>query len=177
MGRFGSFKPTRPLLTARATALTASSWPITLLCRTLSSFFSRSVSLSASFCTGTFVHAETTSAMSSSVTSGRAAAVFFRKRFFTLSSFSSACSCSFWSREASEKSPLRMLSSFCAASSLTVCSRAVRFSGTLYPLRLTFEHASSSTSMALSGRFRSVIYRCDNRTASSNALSLTMTLW
>lgn len=70
IGAFRVFQSYTPLFTARATAFTASSWPMTLWWRTLSSFLRRSVSLSASFWTGIFVHAETTSAISSSVTSG-----------------------------------------------------------------------------------------------------------
>ena len=42
---------------------------------------------------------------------------------------------------------------------------AHRLSGTLYPFRLAFEQASSRTSIALSGRFLSVMYCFDNSTA------------
>ena len=40
----------------------------------------------------------------------------------------------------------------------------------------TFEHDSSSTSIALSGRLRSVMYRSDIETAASSASSLISTL-
>ena len=68
IGRFGSLSPTRPRFTAFATAVTASSCPITRLCSVASKCFNRSVSLCASFCTGIFVHAEITSATCSSST-------------------------------------------------------------------------------------------------------------
>ena len=45
IGRFGSFKPTLPLLIALLTASTASFCPTTLLCRFSSKFFNFSVSV------------------------------------------------------------------------------------------------------------------------------------
>ena len=129
IGRFGSLSPTLPRFTARVTALTASSWPITLLWSTFSRFFRRSASLSPSFCTGTFVQTETTSAISFSVTDGCIAACFFSNRFFTDSSFFSAASCSFWSRDASLKSPFSMLSSFWRISSWMLSSSSLKLSG------------------------------------------------
>ena len=68
IGLFGSCNPTLPLFIALATALTASSWPTTRLCKILSNLRSFSLSFCASFWTGIFVQLETTSAISFSVT-------------------------------------------------------------------------------------------------------------
>ena len=70
IGRFGLFNPTRPRFTARVTALTASSCPITLLWSVSSSFCNLCASVSFNFCTGIFVQTDTTSAISSPLTSG-----------------------------------------------------------------------------------------------------------
>src|SRR5690606_37482071 len=69
IGRFGSFSPALALRTAFATDFTASSCPITLECKISSSFNNLSVSVDASFETGTPVQLDTTLAMSSVVTS------------------------------------------------------------------------------------------------------------
>ena len=68
IGLLGSLSPTLPLRIALATAVTASSCPITLLCRVSSSFIRRSDSACAILCTGIFVHVDTTEAISSSST-------------------------------------------------------------------------------------------------------------
>ena len=90
IGRFGLFNPTRPRFTARVTALTASSCPITLLWSVSSSFCNLCASVSFNFCTGIFVQTDTTSAISSPLTSGCADACFLWKRFLSISSFVSA---------------------------------------------------------------------------------------
>ena len=69
IGRFGSFSPDRARITASATAVTASSWPMTRLCSSSSRCSSFCISPSSSFDTGTPVQRLTTSAMSSSSTS------------------------------------------------------------------------------------------------------------
>ena len=70
-GGSGRPSPARPRRTASATASTASSWPITRSCRRSSSFRSRSRSSCGRAAeTGMPVARETTSAMSSTVTSG-----------------------------------------------------------------------------------------------------------
>ena len=69
IGRFGSFSPLRARITASATAVTASSWPMTRLCSSSSRCSSFSISPSSSFVTGTPVQRLTTAAMSSSPTS------------------------------------------------------------------------------------------------------------
>ena len=68
LGRFGSAKPARERRTALATAATASDWPITRLCNSLSMRNNFSRSPSSIFEIGMPVHFDTTSAISSSVT-------------------------------------------------------------------------------------------------------------
>ena len=69
IGRSGSCSPARERRSALDTALTASSWPITRWCRRSSMCTSFSISPSSSRETGTPVHLETISAMSSASTS------------------------------------------------------------------------------------------------------------
>ena len=69
MGRFGSDRPARDRRIAFATALTASSWPMTRPWRTSSMRTSLAISPSMSRLTGMPVHFETISATSSSSTS------------------------------------------------------------------------------------------------------------
>ena len=69
MGRLGSDSPARERRIAPDTAATASSWPMTRSCSTSSRCASLAISPCMSRETGTPVHAETTSAISSSVTS------------------------------------------------------------------------------------------------------------
>ena len=69
MGRLGSLSPDRARTTASATADTASSWPMSRLCRCSPRCSSFSRSPSNSLDTGTPVQRDTTSAMSSSSTS------------------------------------------------------------------------------------------------------------
>ena len=69
IGRCGSDRPARLRRMALATAVTASSWPITRSCNTSSRRTSFCISPSISRDTGTPVHLLTTSAMSSSSTS------------------------------------------------------------------------------------------------------------
>ena len=95
MGRLGSFRPTRPLRMALATAVTASSWPMTRLCSVFSSFNSRSLSFSASFCTGILVHWATTSAISFSPILITLPASCFSRFFIRRSYFFTSASCCF----------------------------------------------------------------------------------
>ena len=69
IGRCGSFNPERARITASATAVTASSCPITRLCNSSSRCSSFCISPSSSLVTGTPVQRLTTWAMSSSSTS------------------------------------------------------------------------------------------------------------
>ena len=68
IGLFGSPMPARERQMASVTFCTASSWPMTDLCSTLSRFSSFSRSPSSSFETGMPVHLATMPAISSSVT-------------------------------------------------------------------------------------------------------------
>ena len=157
IGRFGSFSPTLPRLIDFATAVTASSCPTTRLWSVCSSLFNLVLSDSARRLTGIFVHCDTTSAISSSVTSRCFASFFLWIRFLICSDFSSASFNSLWSMDASMILPLWIASSSSFASSVCAFSSLYTFSGTLNPRKLTFEHASSTTSIALSGRKRSLI--------------------
>ena len=69
IGLFSSFSPALALRMASETAVTASSCPITLLCRISGSFSNFSRSVSTSLLTGMPVQEEMTSAISSSPTS------------------------------------------------------------------------------------------------------------
>ena len=69
IGRFGSDSPARLRRIALATAVTAASWPTTRSWRCSSRWISLAASASISRLTGTPVHFETTSAMSSASTS------------------------------------------------------------------------------------------------------------
>ena len=96
MGRFGFFRPDCALRTARETAFTASSWPITRLCRISSMCSSRWVSSSRSLVTGTPVQLDTMLAISSSVTTLVSVVVWFFHSSLNL--FSSSRFCFSWSR-------------------------------------------------------------------------------
>ena len=130
VGRFGSFKPTLPRLTAFATAATASSCPTTRLWSVCSSRARRFDSPSARRCTGIFVQVETVFAISSSVTCSFLLLQRRSKRFLICSnSFSSSCwrACSFF---ACSKSPALMAASFSFCTSNSTCSSFVILSGT-----------------------------------------------
>ena len=71
IGLLGFLSPTLPLLTALATALTASSCPIILLCKTFSKSRSLFCSFFSSLVTGIPVHIATTSSIEFSVIIGR----------------------------------------------------------------------------------------------------------
>jgi len=70
MGRLGSLRPARARRTARAMVRMASSWPTTFSCRASSILRSLCDSSEAMRVTGMPVHMETTSQMSSAVTTG-----------------------------------------------------------------------------------------------------------
>ena len=157
MGRFGSFKPTRPLLIACATAFTASFWPITLSWRRFSRFFSLSVSVSSSFLVGIFVQSETTWAMSDSRTWRRFSSLSFFQSSSSLLRRFLFCSCFLLIWEAPSKSSLRMQSSFSSSNSAIWALNFLIAAGSpLFKMRI-LEAASSIKSMALSGKYRSLI--------------------
>ena len=155
IGRFGSFRPALARRIARATALTASSWPISRLCSVSSSRTSRCASCSVILDTGMPVHWETTWLMSSSVTVSRAVlwARFHSARFSSISRFRFRS----WSRRAAafSKSWCEMASFFSitTASSRFSCSRTS--GGAVHAAIRTRLAASSIRSIALSGRYRS----------------------
>ena len=156
IGRFGSFIPTRPRRTALATAFTASSWPTTLSCSISSKCFNRSVSASCNFCTGIFVQSAITSATSFSVTTS----LFFWR-------LASACAC-IWSivscnsfcclliSPASAKSSAMIASSFFCSNSCFDASNLLSSGVGKYTLNPALADASSITSIALSGKKRSL---------------------
>ena len=175
VGRSGSFRPTRPRRTARATAFTASSWPTTRRWRASSRWSSRWLSAWVRVVTGTPVQPDTTAATSSAVT----APVFWPERQAAFSRSSSLRKSSSASRSmaAFSKSWPRMASSFSRRASATFSSR-VRSSGGVPSRSIrTREAASSMRSMALSGRRRSPMYRVERATAASMAPSVIWRRW
>ncbi len=107
-GRFAFFTPARERSTASATACTAASWPITRRCSVSASRTSFSRSPSTSFATGTPLQRDTTSAISSAVTSSRRSAVPLRAASRSSCSwrpFSSPGMTPYCSRAASLRSP------------------------------------------------------------------------
>ena len=172
-GRFGSFKPTRLLLIALATASTASFWPTTLLYNSSSRRSRRLDSCSVSLFTGIFVHTDTTSAISSASTTTLFAFLFC----FILSSFVSSFLCFFNSSAASSISPASKRFSISSENACISSSNGSVFFAFFPNPRRFLEQASSIRSIALSGRKRSLIYRTDNDTAASSAWSLISTWW
>ncbi len=130
IGRLGFFSPARALLTARATALTASSWPTTLLCRISSRFTSRSLSSSASLLTGIPVQLETIAAISSSPTVpiSRLRLLAHSLRSLSICSFSFCSSSRNWA--AFSYSWALIASSFSLISSCSRFSHSLMSSGT-----------------------------------------------
>ena len=177
MGLFRSLSPTLPRRMARAMADTASSWPTTRLCRVSSSRSSRWPSSSVSCDTGTPVHMATMSAMALSSTTLflRSFSAVHWSRAFSSSSRSSFC----WSRReaARSKSWLLTAAALSPSSSFILFSSSCRFSGAVKVRSRTLEAASSTRSMALSGRNLSEIYRAESFTAASMAPSVIFTLW
>ena len=157
MGRLGSCNPTLPLRMALATADTASSWPMTLLWSMDSSFRRRSLSFSASFFNGIFVHIATTSAISFSPTTYLRSLWFLSKRCFSLSYFFISTSWFRFNSPAWENASIRIERSICT-SIFAICSASsFILSGICIVLRRNAAAASSIRSMALSGRFLSLI--------------------
>ncbi len=157
MGRLGSLRPARARRTARETVSIASSWPIIRWWRTSSILSSRSDSSWAMRVTGMPVHIATTCAISSSSTLGVSPDTVDCQSLRSLSTFSrevasasrrvAACSYS-WALIAASFSLVIRSSSFCAARSS---------GGAEEWRRRTRLAASSMRSIALSGRWRSVM--------------------
>ena len=157
MGRFGSLSPARERRMARDTARMASSCPTTEPCSSSSMRSSREASASWIRVTGMPVHRETMKAMASSSITGRrvcrsrSQSSCRRRIWFWRSrsrSRSDAARSKFWSRTASSLSTLTLSRS--PLSAATSAGGACDASRARAP-------ASSITSMALSGRNRSVM--------------------
>ena len=157
IGLLGSFRPTRPRRTAFATAETASSWPITRLCKIFSNFRKRTASSSAKRFTGILVQPDIISATASSST----VRFFFWISFFafavSFSAFFSSSSFSLRHSFAAKISPCSKCVS--SSSSFSEISRRNPTSseGFFTPPNRTFAQASSIKSIALSGKKRSLI--------------------
>ena len=157
IGLAGSFRPTLPRFTARATADTASSWPITRFFRTFSRFARRRDSPSVRRCTGIFVQSDTISATAASPTTGDFR-LFLRSAF--LRSFSSSAStlfCLAWAFLALSRSAFTTACSFSFRISWISLSSSSASGDGWYPASWTLDAASSIISIALSGRNRSLI--------------------
>ena len=175
IGRFGSCSPTLPLRIARATARTASSCPMTRLCSVSSSRSSLSLSFSVSCVTGTFAQVEITCATSFSVTTGLSVSARFAAASRCRFSLRSSLSCSNRAFFADSRSPFFTCSAIARSRSRICPSSFCTVSSAFDPASRTAAQASSMTSMALSGRFRSLIYRVLRRTAASMASSEMVT--
>ena len=144
--------------------------------RVFSMRFNFSVSPSASFLTGIFVHSDTTSAIISGVTvifTSDADIRLFLLRAYCFFSFS----CSFLSSANPARSSPRRASSFSKSISSRRVSSASRSAGDLSPWMRTLAAASSIRSIALSGRKRSFRYLSDSLTHASTASSVMVTPW
>ena len=171
IGRFGSCSPTLPLRIARATARTASSCPMTRLCSVSSSRSSLSLSFSVSCVTGTFAQVEMTCATSFSVTTGLSVSARFAAVSRCLFNLRSSLSCSIRAFFADSRSPLFTFSAIVRSRSRICSSSFCTVPSVFDPASRTAAQASSMTSIALSGRFRSLIYLALSRTAASIASS------
>ena len=176
-GRRGSLSPILPRRIALATASTALSCPIMRSFKILSKFSSFLLSSLSSCFTGIPVHEVTISAMLSFVTTSALPSLDFCHAVFSSSSFlRNACSSS-RNRAASSKFCALMASSLLFESSSMVFSMFF-ISGGEVKLEIRMREAASSTrSMALSGRYRSLIYRFERLTAASSASSEIFSLW
>ena len=172
IGLFGELRPALFLWIDFTTFDTASSWPIILSLIIFSSFDNLFFSVETILLTGMLVIIETTSAISFSST-------------VTLFSFESSChlfwaSTSFFSTLFSSSRSLAASSYFCfftteffnSLTSSSCFSIRITSSGTSILLMWALEPASSSASIALSGRNLSVIYLWLSSTHATNASSV-----
>ena len=177
IGFFGSFKPALFLWIDLTTFSIAKSWPIILFLTIEVSLDSLLLSVCLSLFNGIPVIIETTSAMFSSFT----ISLFFLhsssqliwdisnffSRIFSLS-LKLAASSYFWFLTA--KFFFSLMSSISA-------SKSIMCFGTSMFVKWTLEPASSSASIALSGKCRSVMYLDVNLTQAAIASSVYTTLW
>ena len=177
IGLFGAFKPTLARLIALEIATIASFWPITRLCKVSSNLRSLSLSPSVNLVTGTPVIIATTSATFSAVTVGLLAScssLHFAETSLILSLKSASSSLS-W--EAVSNSWFLIASSFSLIKDFNCFSSSLASGHKFEAFNLTFELASSITSIALSGKNLSLIYLLDILTAATIASSEIINLW
>ena len=177
IGLLALFSPTLPLRTAFATAVTASVWPTTRLCNIDSNFNNLCCSFFPIFVTGIPVHIDTISSIVFSSITGLYSFSVPCHFAIALSRAVCALSKSFLRTAAPLKSPCLTHISSSRFNSATSSSLFVTDFGFGFSLILTFEHASSIKSIALSGRFLSLIYLVESFTAASTASSEILTLW
>ena len=172
MGLSGSFSPARVLRMDRQTISTASSWPTTRFVISSPMCISFSDSACARRNTGMPVMLEITWAISSSVT----ATTSSRTVCSHSCRFASSCSFSFrsWSRSFAASSNCWLLAAafFCRVTSSISSSSSLISSGGFSRASRTRDPVSSITSIALSGRCLSLIYRSAIVTAFSIASSV-----
>ncbi len=164
---------------ARETAVTASSWPIKRWCRVSSMCSSFSDSDSVSLFTGIPVQEATIWAMSSSVTTGETSRslpsdflVAEIARIWALISISRSLN-----SPARSKSWDLTASSFSLSTWRSSLSNSFAAGGSWELIKRTLDPASSIKSIALSGRYRSEIYRSDSFAAATSASSEIFSLW
>ena len=175
-GRWGLPTPARARRMAFATRETASFWATMRRCRTSSILSSLRLSSSSMEPMGIPVQSATTSSMSRRVTAGGSASRSCHSRFnarrVSRSPFSSS-----WASEARSRSFSPKARSFLRRMSRMRRRTALNSLDTRLSRNLTRLPASSSRSTDLSGRKRSVRYRCAWRTAASTASSSYRTRW
>ena len=141
-----------------------------------SRFLSFSASDSASFLTGIDVHCEITSQISSSPTTG----VFFSESALRSLFFSSKSCLAFASSSRSDAAFSKFCSFIASCFSLVILTRlssSALISGVEpYETILILDAASSIKSIALSGRYLSVIYLAESFAAAVSASSRILTL-
>ena len=177
IGWLGSRSPTRLRWMAFTIFSMASSWAITSFFKVAAIFFSRSPSCSAILCTGTPDIRLTTSATLASVTGMRSSFSDFCQDFRQSSNWRSKASP--LSRKLAANSKFWFLTASCffsAINSISSCNSRI-LSGTSTLVSRRREPTSSMTSIALSGKNRSVMYRAVNLTHACNASSLQLTPW
>ena len=177
IGLFGSFNPVWFLWIALTTTSIASSWPMICFCR----FFNKSkfnlFFLLSTFLRGTPEINETTSIMLSSVTvclfffSSSSQSICWASSSFSIffsSSLNLAASSYFW---------FFTTEFFLSLTSSSLSSNSIILLGTSIFVMWILDPASSRASIALSGRFLSLIYLSVNLTHASIAFSVYFTLW
>ncbi len=175
-GRSSSDIPVLARFMALDTPSTASSWPITSLLSSLSSLSKASFSLLPNVLRGIPVQSDTTSLTSSTFTLLSTFLLLLSHSFsnFSISSFSSFSSLSNCSACSILPFLICFLLEFC-----TVLKRLIKLDSSWYPSSIFIRlvaHASSSRSIALSGKYLLLTYLSDNLAAASRASLLILIL-